>query len=345
MTSINSRIDTFVRVRPYLVEQQQLQGSSSPLVVDRPCVEVKNDQNNTLILIDPTFYSQEKEKKDQERKTFERRFNFDSVIDQHSSQEDVYLTCGAPLVQHCLDGFNSAILAYGQTGSGKTYSMLGNPESGIDDMGIIPRICQSLLTVISSVSSATSTATASSSEFKMLSVEMFTSAYQIYKEKVYDLLAADAAVPCRVREASDTGAFVEGLTQISISSFVQFNEVVAEGMKQRNVASTLMNTQSSRSHAIFSIYLKQRLQQKQHGFSSSSAAGEAGAGGGSTKAELSVVIERNSQICMVDLAGSERASLSGATGERLVEANNINRSLSALAEVIKSLSERGSSSS
>ena len=96
---------------------------------------------------------------------------------------------------------------------------------------------------------------------------------------------------------------------------------MSAGLRQRAVAETKMNASSSRSHAIFSIVVKQTL------------------------AHDGATVERNSKVVLVDLAGSERASLTGATGERLQEANYINKSLSTLGDVIKALAEGGRASS
>ena len=94
-----------------------------------------------------------------------------------------------------------------------------------------------------------------------------------------------------------------------------------------------MNKLSSRSHAVFTLYLVQKLQDPKHA-RESSRRGDKGGGG------KDVYMERHSKITLVDLAGSERVSMTGATGERLVEAN-INRSLSTLSDVIKALADKG----
>ena len=130
-------------------------------------------------------------------------------------------------------------------------------------------------------------------------------------------MASSPGSPSRIREDPKLGAYVEGLVARDINCLEDINVALEEGRSNRQVASTLMNSSSSRSHAIFTICLSQNLLDP----------------GGS-------IVQRNSKICLVDLAGSERASLTGVSGERLVEANNINKSLSTLGDVINALSEK-----
>ena len=78
---------------------------------------------------------------------------------------------------------------------------------------------------------------------------------------------------------------------------------MAEGNKSRTVASTNMNSESSRSHAVFTVVLTQTLVDSKTGVSG----------------------EKQSRLSLVDLAGSERAVKTGAVGERLKEGSNINK--------------------
>jgi len=56
-------------------------------------------------------------------------FPFAKVLDQESSQEDIFLLVAKPVAKKCLDGYNGTIFAYGQTGSGKTFTMSGSGTS------------------------------------------------------------------------------------------------------------------------------------------------------------------------------------------------------------------------
>jgi hypothetical protein len=197
-------------------------------------------------------------------------------------------------------------------------------------------------------------------------VEVSVSYYEIYNEKVYDLLASqsqgltpqqqqqllpqqpqqqhagatDAPVSCRVREHPNEGAYVENLTRRPFESYEQVAAILEEGNRRRAVASTQMNSSSSRSHAVFTVYLNQQLVPINNSSSNSNSNSSSGASStsGSTGSRAAMLIERKSKVCLVDLAGSERASLTGVIGDRLNEANNINRSLSTLGDVIKALS-------
>jgi hypothetical protein len=174
------------------------------------------------------------------------------------------------------------------------------------------------------LSKKTKSYTSNNPTFCLESASISMSYIEVYNEKVFDLLSNDME-PRRVRERPDAGPYVEGLTYREVDCYAQFQSLLDQGNAQRAVGSTLMNSQSSRSHAVFTIYVKQELTQP---YSASSD-------------DIISTITRKSKICLVDLAGSERASLTGAVGERLVEANNINKSLSTLGEVVKALSDAG----
>eukprot|EP01062_Namystynia_karyoxenos_P027728 TRINITY_DN211_c1_g2_i1.p1 TRINITY_DN211_c1_g2~~TRINITY_DN211_c1_g2_i1.p1 ORF type:complete len:1048 (+),score=308.73 TRINITY_DN211_c1_g2_i1:94-3144(+) len=119
----------------------------------------------------------------------------------------------------------------------------------------------------------------------------------------------------KVRQSPEIGVFVEGLCRLGkeqgLTTADDYKQVMRRGMEHRATAETQMNATSSRSHAIFSICLRMN-----HG-----AEGK----------------KRYAQLNLVDLAGSERVTMSGATGQTLVEATRINLSLSTLRRVIDTL--------
>jgi kinesin family protein 1 len=139
-------------------------------------------------------------------------------------------------------------------------------------------------------------------------------------ERVRDLLNPSTKAGLKVREHPSTGPYVEDLAKLVVGSFSEIENLMDEGNKARTVAATNMNETSSRSHAVFTLILTQ----KRH------------------DVETSMDTEKVSRISLVDLAGSERATSTGATGARLKEGAEINRSLSTLGRVIAALAEASS---
>ncbi|CAO3594878.1 unnamed protein product [Absidia cylindrospora] len=135
---------------------------------------------------------------------------------------------------------------------------------------------------------------------------------------VRDLLNPKNKGNLKVREHPSTGPYVEDLSRLLVTSFDDINHLMDEGNKARTVAATNMNETSSRSHAVFTVFLTQKRIDDL------------------TKLET----EKVARISLVDLAGSERANSTGATGTRLKEGANINRSLTTLGKVIAGLAEQ-----
>ncbi|KAK7208050.1 kinesin family protein [Myxozyma melibiosi] len=229
-------------------------------------------------------------------------WSFDTTGGEYAGQEQVFTDLGQPLLDNAFQGFNNCIFAYGQTGSGKSYSMMGSR----DDPGVIPRICEALFSRINELSTENGT---------QFTVEV--SYLEIYNERVRDLLNPKNRGNLRVREHPSLGPYVEDLSRLVVSSFAEIEELMDEGNKARTVAATNMNETSSRSHAVFTLTLTQHFNDAVTGLSS----------------------EKVSRMSLVDLAGSERASATGASGSRLKEGTEINRSLSALGRVIRTLAD------
>ncbi|KAN0037910.1 hypothetical protein ACTA71_000081 [Dictyostelium dimigraforme] len=237
-------------------------------------------------------------------------WSYDSNDSHFASQSTVYNDLGKEVLKNAWDGFNCSIFAYGQTGSGKSYSMMGYGE----EKGIIPLICEELFERIQSTPSNSNEQT----------IYKTTVSYmEIYNEKVKDLLNPNnnKAGGLKVRNNPSTGPYVEDLSKLAVKSFSEIDMLMDEGSKARTVASTNMNATSSRSHAVFTIVFTQSKIDKTRG----------------------TAIDRVSKISLVDLAGSERANSTGATGVRLKEGANINKSLSTLGKVISALAENSTS--
>uniref|UniRef100_A0A8B9HU51 Kinesin family member 16B n=1 Tax=Astyanax mexicanus TaxID=7994 RepID=A0A8B9HU51_ASTMX len=238
-------------------------------------------------------------------KTFTYDFSYDSC-DRSSmrfvSQEKVFKDLGSDVLKAAFEGYNACIFAYGQTGSGKSYTMMGNPG----DVGLIPRICEGLFTRISGMTCRDEA-----------SFRTEVSYLEIYNERVRDLLRRKLAKTfnLRVREHPKDGPYVEDLSKHLVQNYTDVEELMEAGNINRTTASTGMNDASSRSHAIFTINFTQ------------------------AKFDAEMPCETVSKIHLVDLAGSERADSTGATGVRLKEGGNINKSLVTLGNVISALAD------
>ncbi|XP_008317008.1 kinesin-like protein KIF1B isoform X4 [Cynoglossus semilaevis] len=241
-----------------------------------------------------------------------KTFSFDYSYWSHTTPEDssfasqnrVYNDIGKEMLEHAFEGYNVCIFAYGQTGAGKSYTMMGKQEEGQE--GIIPMLCEDLFEKINEGSNK-----------EELSYSVEVSYMEIYCERVRDLLNPKNKGNLRVREHPLLGPYVEDLSKLAVTSYTDIADLMDAGNKARTVAATNMNETSSRSHAVFTIVFTQ----KKH------------------DSETDLSTEKVSKISLVDLAGSERADSTGATGTRLKEGANINKSLTTLGKVISALAE------
>ena len=240
--------------------------------------------------------------------TFDNSFWSHDTDDEHyATQEDVYDSLGEEFLDHNFEGYHTCIFAYGQTGSGKSYTMMGTP----DHPGLIPRTCEDLFERIA----------AAQDETPNISYNVRVSYFEVYNEHVRDLLVP--VVPhqppyyLKIRESPTEGPYVKDLTEVPVRSLNEILRHMRVGDNNRTTASTKMNDTSSRSHAVFTIMLKQI----HHDL------------------ETDETTERSSRIRLVDLAGSERAKSTEATGARLREGSNINKSLTTLGRVIAALAD------
>lgn len=285
----SDKIKVAIRVRPFNRREVEL---------GTKCV-VEVDQQQT-ILHNPSSRNSGKQPKSF---TFDQCFwSFNENHLHYASQETVFNSLGADILDNAFQGYNACILAYGQTGSGKSFTMMGSE----DNKGLIPRLCDALFERIN--------ASGRQSDYK---VEV--SYMEIYNEKVHDLLDPKGCKQTlKVREHNILGPYVDGLSTLAVSSYEEINNLMTEGNKSRTVAATNMNSESSRSHAVFTITLTCTVSDEYTG----------------------VTGEKVSKMSLVDLAGSERAIKTGAVGERLKEGSNINKSLTTLGLVISKLADQ-----
>ncbi|XP_034986014.2 kinesin-like protein KIF15 [Zootoca vivipara] len=237
-------------------------------------------------------------------------FTFDHVADVDTTQESVFSSVAKKIVESCMNGYNGTIFAYGQTGSGKTFTMMGPPDS--DNFthnlrGVIPRSFEYLFFLIEREKEKAGT------EKSFLCKCSFI---EIYNEQLFDLLDS-ASAGLFLREHITKGVFVVGAVEQVLTSAAEAYKVLTTGWRNRRVASTSMNRESSRSHAVFTITVE------------------------SMEKTNDVMNIRSSLLNLVDLAGSERQKDTHTEGVRLKEAGNINRSLSCLGQVITALVDVG----
>ena len=222
---------------------------------------------------------------------------------KYTDQKIVFETLGKQILDNAWEGYHCCLFAYGQTGSGKSYSMVGYGAN----KGIVPISCEEIFKRISE------------NKDEQIHYEVEVSMLEIYNEKVQDLLVPINKRPptgLKIRESKALGVFVADLTKYPVSSYEEISNKMDEGYQNRTIGSTLMNSTSSRAHTIVTIEFKQVNTQ------------------GKLKSE------KLSKINLVDLAGSERANSTGATGARLKEGCNINKSLLVLGNVINTLADK-----
>lgn len=234
----------------------------------------------------------------------DKSFTYDFVFDPSTEQEEVFNTAVAPLIKGVFKGYNATVLAYGQTGSGKTYSMGGAytaEQENEPTVGVIPRVIQLLFKEIDK-----------KSDFEFT---LKVSYLEIYNEEILDLLCPSREkAQINIREDPKEGIKIVGLTEKTVLVALDTVSCLEQGNNSRTVASTAMNSQSSRSHAIFTISIEQRKKSDKNS-------------------------SFRSKLHLVDLAGSERQKKTKAEGDRLKEGININRGLLCLGNVISALGD------
>ncbi|KAE9011829.1 hypothetical protein PF011_g9192 [Phytophthora fragariae] len=188
----------------------------------------------------------------------DRAFTFDNVLGVTSSQAESYRLCVAPLVQGFLEGYNATVLAYGQTGTGKTHTMAGSGfdargrEKNAELQGIIPRVIKAVFKKLQQQDEGSDNQRRSEHTLRVEYVE-------IYNEELRDLLHPEtASKQLAIREDGEGNIVIAGVkSEPADSKEAVFRHLVVGGAS-RVTGSTLMNEQSSRSHAIFSLLLEQR---------------------------------------------------------------------------------------
>ncbi|XP_009951451.1 PREDICTED: kinesin-like protein KIF24, partial [Leptosomus discolor] len=218
-------------------------------------------------------------------------FYFDEVFGESCTNQDVYMKTAHPLIQHIFNGGNATCFAYGQTGAGKTYTMIGTHRNP----GLYALAAKDIFRHLE----------ASQSRKDLL---VFISFYEIYCGQLYDLLNGRKRL--FAREDSKHIVQIVGLREIQVDSVDLLLEVILKGGKERSTGATGVNSDSSRSHAIIQIQIKDAANRT------------------------------FGRISFIDLAGSERAAdARDSDRQTKMEGAEINQSLLALKECIRALDQ------
>lgn len=247
-----------------------------------------------------------------------KTYPFDKVFGPEADQTMVFNEVAEGMLGEVLSGYNCTIFAYGQTGTGKTYTMQGDLElTNLDapksTAGIVPRVLHRLFSILESQADT---------EYSVK-----CSYVELYNEELRDLLAPEyrgeqsGTGGLKLYEDGKKGTMIQGLEETGVRNLKEALGMLDKGVKRRQTAETKMNTESSRSHTIFSITVHVKESGMQRG-------GED--------------MLRIGKFNLVDLAGSEAIGRSGATDKRAREAGMINQSLLTLGRVISALVEKGS---
>jgi hypothetical protein len=219
---------------------------------------------------------------------------FSHVLSPEESQQHTFLLM-EPSLQFFLEGKNLTILAYGQTGAGKTHTIIGKETRNGEFSGIIPRAISYIFTHINP------------------QAELYCSLYEIYNDKIFDLLDMKKSNPLGMKDDSYGHSYIPDLLTIPVHNQTQVFNYLSLGLKNRKVRATEMNLESSRSHCIFQI--------------------------------LHVQKEQTSRLRIVDLAGSEKFQISKnmkpeEKTAKIAELSAINKSLTALGQCVFALSQK-----
>lgn len=290
-------------VRQFHNELQELKGALRVFCRVRPKNKKELAGGDGVAVSIQGLFNVAVQKTPQEHATFE----YDRIFGPECSQSQVFDECRS-LVQSAFDGYNVTIFTYGQTGAGKTWTLYGTAA----EPGISPRTCQEVFRTVER-------------EGHKFDFEVKASMVELYLNDLRDILLPKGSkdVPKlefkshRLPDGS-VGTKLENVSEVVVATTEDLARLVAAGLGNRKVRSTKMNDDSSRSHLMLTISVL--------------ATDRAGGVGGSWP--------RLGKITIVDLAGSERLAKSGATGDAQREAIEINKSLTALGDVMMAFTSR-----
>nr|BAK05262.1 predicted protein [Hordeum vulgare subsp. vulgare] len=282
---------------------QDLRGSIRVYCRVKPLTKSQSDQRSTVDHIGENGEIMIMNPQ-KEGKDGRKIFSFNKIFGPNISQSEVYVDT-QPLIRSVMDGYNVCIFAYGQTGSGKTYTMSGPDITAEETLGVNYRSLNDLF----DISQNRSDTTAYDVKVQMI---------EIYNEQVRDLLMADGANKrLEIRNNSHVnGLNIPDANLVPVKCTKDVLDLMKLGHRNRAVGATALNERSSRSHSVLTVHVQGK--------------------------EIISGSTLRGCLHLVDLAGSERVDKSEAAGERLTEAKHINKSLSALGDVIAALAQKSS---
>ncbi|KAJ6254185.1 kinesin-like protein kif11 [Anaeramoeba flamelloides] len=266
-----------------------------------------------------------------------RRFTFDQIFDEETTQEEVFECIMEPMLKDVLNGFNATVFAYGQTGSGKTYTMEGSTGKKSENKqkvpwfkkktaGLIPRSVAFLLQELKT---------------EGIDFQIKSSLVELYNEEINDLISFSQKKgkgkgkgkekETKNQQTKQTnhnllkiyddkangGIIINGLKEIEINNLKDIEDILFEAISYRKTAKTEMNKNSSRSHTIFTFNIRTK-----------------------TVSKNGIEVVKCGKLNFVDLAGSENIKKSGAKNQQQKEAGKINQSLLTLGRVIHNLVQK-----
>ena len=332
LVELRGNIQVCCRVRPVL------ESDSNGLVGQRASVCISCTDEETICIWQPkTSISGSTLQQ-------ERQYEFDRVFSPSEGQRAVFEEI-KPLLTSLLDGYNVCIMAYGQTGSGKTHTMVGE-NGGVAPCrqpGILPLVSEELFRLMEE-----------KEQVDVMKFEVQVSVTEVYNEQIQDLLALEMVPAKRGAISEAWGMEATHVTTTTVRNSSETMSLVNLGMEHRASDSTLLNIHSSRSHLIITLTITAGSSTKVAAMATPASSQKSSplqspvgsppkssidSMSASAPDHLSAPPTFKTKLQLVDLAGSECVGASGATGSALRETQCINKSLSALSDVLTALAD------